>query len=73
MVNLALVDEIERQFNICLNNTDKLTTDYKLLAEFLWLQLCIHIVLIETGNADIDTACEYVDYFFNRKTDNAIN
>ena len=72
MVNLALVDEIERQFAICLDNTDKLTTDYKPLSEYLWLQLCIHIVLIESGNADIDTACEYMDYFA-QKMDTAIN
>ena len=72
MVNLSLVDEIERQFRICLDNTDKLSTDYKLLSEYLWLQLCIHVVLIEVGTADIDTACEYMQYF-SQKFDNAIN
>jgi len=64
MINLAIIEEIERQHKICLENIDGDTTiDYKQLSEFLWLQICILDVLIANENIDMETVTEYMQYF----------
>lgn len=68
MIDLSIIEEIKRQYAICLENIDGDTTiDYRQLSEFLWLQICILDVLIHAGNPDFEIITEYMKYFDNEK------
>lgn len=71
MIDLSIIEEIKRQYAICLRNIDEDTTiDYKQLSEFLWLQICILDVLITAGNPDFEIVTEYMKYFDSEHSKN---
>lgn len=69
MIDLSLIEEIERQYKICIDSIDNdKSIDYESLSYFLWLQLCIVDVLISSGKSDMNMIAEYMQYFDSKNS-----